>query len=74
MRNKALFNKALLRDQLWLITPYSGLICHGGTLHGGRLTGHDKWQGAKELHFGWSSLGRLRFVKPSSFLKFNFVS
>ena len=24
-----------------VITPDSGLICHGGTLHGGRLTGHD---------------------------------
>ena len=21
-----------------------GLICHGGTLHGGRLTGHDNWK------------------------------
>ena len=24
-----------------LITSYYGLICHGGTLHGGRLTGHE---------------------------------
>ena len=33
--------KALLREQLWLITGYEGLICHGGTFHGGMLTSHD---------------------------------
>ena len=26
MRNKALYNKALLREQLWLITPYKGRL------------------------------------------------
>ena len=41
MRNKALINKALLREQpVLIIIPYSGFICHGGTLHGGWLTGH----------------------------------
>ena len=34
-------NKALLRKQLWLITRYEGLICHGGTFHGGMLTSHE---------------------------------
>ena len=33
--------KGLIREQLYLITPYQGLICHGGTLHGGRLADHD---------------------------------
>ena len=37
MRNKALI-RPYEREQLWLITRYEGLICHGGTFHGGMLT------------------------------------
>ena len=39
---KQSLNNALLREQLWLITCYQGLICHGGTFHGGMLTSHEK--------------------------------
>ena len=34
-------NKALLREKLWSIAPALFVMGHGGTLHGGRLTGHD---------------------------------
>ena len=45
MTNKGSFNKGLLTIVVPLIRPYYGFISHGGTLHGGRLTGHEIWKG-----------------------------
>ena len=37
---KQSLNEGLLTMVVPLIRPYKGFISHGGTLHGGRLTGH----------------------------------
>ena len=44
MTNKAFitYDNGLLTIVVPFIRPYSGFISHGGTLHGGRLTGHEK--------------------------------
>ena len=44
MTNKAL-NRELLTIVVPSIRPYEGFISHRGTLHGGRLTSHDKSYG-----------------------------